>query len=233
MVRCLVCSMLVALVPPGAAAGRDVPRASVPREATMLTLTIRDNCLASSAVLETTRSEAARIWSDAGVRLRWVAPDKVPYAAPRSEWMVVTCDTREMTQPTRGSPFTLPIAAIRFIASAPTNTILLDLENARQALRDDPHERAHLQKRPGSVRDVRLGRIVGRSIAHEIGHFVLRSTDHAPEGLMKARHSVRALAGDSLAPFTVGLPARPALAARPAPAAPSDPTAGMCMLCSD
>ena len=38
---------------------------------------------------------------------------------------------------------------------------------------------------PPALRDRVLGRIVGRVLAHEIGHFVLRSPRHASRGLMR------------------------------------------------
>ena len=45
---------------------------------------------------------------------------------------------------------------------------------------------------PNSVRDQLVGRALGRVLAHEIGHFLLRLHDHTG-GLMRARHQVPAL----------------------------------------
>src|SRR5690349_9753372 len=39
---------------------------------------------------------------------------------------------------------------------------------------------------PGALRDLVLGRVLGRALAHEIGHFLLRSQEHSPDGLMRA-----------------------------------------------
>jgi len=39
---------------------------------------------------------------------------------------------------------------------------------------------------PGAVRDLVLGRALGRALAHEIGHFLLRSQQHSAKGLMRA-----------------------------------------------
>jgi len=38
----------------------------------------------------------------------------------------------------------------------------------------------------GAVRDFILGRALGRALAHEIGHFLLRSQQHSADGLMRA-----------------------------------------------
>ena len=36
------------------------------------------------------------------------------------------------------------------------------------------------------IREQVVGRAIGRVIAHEIGHVLLRTTGHAPHGLMRA-----------------------------------------------
>jgi len=43
------------------------------------------------------------------------------------------------------------------------------------------------------MRDRILGRIAGRVLAHEIGHFVLRSPRHASRGLMRPIQSIAEL----------------------------------------
>ncbi len=53
------------------------------------------------------------------------------------------------------------------------------------------------------MRALRLGRMLGRAIAHEVGHYVNRSGVHTRRGLMRATHSVAALTGTSLAPFSM------------------------------
>ena len=50
---------------------------------------------------------------------------------------------------------------------------------------------------PPALRDRVLGRIVGRVLAHEIGHFVLRSPRHASRGLMRPiQYITELMAGD-------------------------------------
>ena len=46
---------------------------------------------------------------------------------------------------------------------------------------------------PAAFRDLILGRVLGRALAHEIGHFLLRSRVHAAAGLMRAFQPVTAL----------------------------------------
>jgi hypothetical protein len=47
---------------------------------------------------------------------------------------------------------------------------------------------------PGALRHQVLSRIVGRVLAHEIGHWLLGSPEHASSGLMRAVHTSAALA---------------------------------------
>jgi hypothetical protein len=54
---------------------------------------------------------------------------------------------------------------------------------------------------PQSMRDRILGRAVGRVLAHEIGHFVLGTREHAARGLMRAAQGV----DDLVTPERVGL----------------------------
>jgi hypothetical protein len=44
---------------------------------------------------------------------------------------------------------------------------------------------------PDALRDAILGRVMGRALAHEIGHFLLRSRHHSPKGLMRAEPFLR------------------------------------------
>ena len=47
------------------------------------------------------------------------------------------------------------------------------------------HNDRPLRMAPTSAQDRLLGRMIGRALAHEIGHYLLASSKHAEEGLMK------------------------------------------------
>ena len=57
-------------------------------------------------------------------------------------------------------------------------------------------------KRPGGMTDLLVAKLLGRSLAHELGHVLLNSRDHDTTGLMRARLSC------------AGRAARPALRVR-------------------
>lgn len=54
---------------------------------------------------------------------------------------------------------------------------------------------------PAALRDQVVARVLGRTLAHEIGHFVLRSPHHPDAGLMRARQAASALAASTRKPF--------------------------------
>jgi hypothetical protein len=85
---------------------------------------------------------------------------------------------------------------VRFFDDVPEPTIVMYPNTAATLVpsvtlpgRDD-------QPWAGLDRDLTLGRVLGRALAHEIGHFLLRSRDHSVVGLMRARQPV----SDLLAP---------------------------------
>jgi hypothetical protein len=54
---------------------------------------------------------------------------------------------------------------------------------------------------PLSYRDMMVGRVLGRALAHELGHFLLQSKEHTATGLMRAAPPIADLVGESRAPL--------------------------------
>ena len=167
-----------------------------------LSVAVTGECLVSDAVLAIATREATRVWSGGALDVRWVPVPDLPYESPRTGWLVVRC-VAEADMPRNPNPRVLPIAAIRFVGTSPTNTILVSVTNALTLMKREFRESRDLNERFNVLRELRLGRMLGRAIAHEIGHFVTRSGAHASTGLMKASHPVAALMGESLKPFRV------------------------------
>jgi hypothetical protein len=51
------------------------------------------------------------------------------------------------------------------------------------------------------LRERLIGRVLGRALAHEIGHFLLRSRGHSAAGLMRARPAIADLVANERQPF--------------------------------
>jgi hypothetical protein len=125
--------------------------------------------------------EATSIWRRAGVRLSWDAPRPaanlpglrvlvVHRAAPRSterEWPV-----GELVMARQGTGAGAREVPIAFVS----------IEAALQILDD-----AGVATEPPQRTQQRLGVILGRAVAHEVGHYLLNTPTHAASGLMRAR----------------------------------------------
>jgi len=130
-------------------------------------------------------SETSAIWRESRILVRWVEADGtddkptslrvlilarvVPPAGESSAWtvgeLVRTGDTRA-----------LAIASI-------TGAVRIVEESRRFQVIDSP-----------ALHDHRIGVVLGRAVAHEIGHYLLQTNTHASRGLMRATIDAREFA---------------------------------------
>jgi hypothetical protein len=120
--------------------------------------------------------ETGRIWEKAGVRLEWrnsLEPDPLPgdtlrvLAVNRPAWQSRT-DVRVLGE------------LLRFETSKAIARVSLD-----EAQRIAARNRLWTAGQP-HLRDLQIGVVIGRAVAHEIGHYLLDTSTHAPAGLMRA-----------------------------------------------
>jgi len=84
--------------------------------------------------------------------------------------------------PDRGTAAVL--GSIRFLDGVPEPAIVLYPHVVAALLSATPGH--PIVNSEGALRDLILGRALGRALAHEIGHFLLRSQRHSTVGLMRA-----------------------------------------------
>ena len=85
-------------------------------------------------------------------------------------------------------PATQALGSIRFFGDVPDHNITIYF-SAIAALVSTFRISGHPDYEwPTALRDATLGRVLGRALAHEIGHFLLRSRHHSDAGLMRAMH---------------------------------------------
>ena len=125
--------------------------------------------------------EVRSIWSPHRVTLR-VAPRDRRLEDGILRLAVVVTDDRD--QHLKAGT----LGAVRFRAGAPEPTIVL-FSSTIETLVDETPAMHHGTGCAPAVRDQMTGRMIGRALAHEIGHVLLRSRGHSPEGLMRATHS--------------------------------------------
>lgn len=133
--------------------------------------------LIAAAMFETTD-----IWRPYGVDVRAVT--RIEARRPDAISLAVTTVDR----PDDGLPVHA-LGSIQFVNNAPTSTI----ELYPRAI-DDLMERSALSRGeiawPSALHERILGRAVGRALAHELGHYLLRSQRHSSGGLMRARQMI-------------------------------------------
>jgi hypothetical protein len=135
-----------------------------------------------SEVLEMVRAEVDEIWRKYAIDIVWEArwtPDKA-----KPDLWVQFVDIALQSKHVRGAP---AIAWIPFSEGRPMPFVRVSKPNANALLRT----RSWFDGRPltSATDDLQrqaLGRIIGRALAHEIGHFLLGAPAHASQGLMRA-----------------------------------------------
>ena len=132
--------------------------------------------------------ECARIWSAEGVEISWGEGDAGSPAADVTVPLVL--DDRELQKydpSRRKDAFGITLFAGRTQRVLVSSARVRELIAARRKLADSDDS---------TVRDLAAGRLLGRVVAHELGHVLLLTRQHAPEGLMSP-----SLTGRSLGPF--------------------------------
>jgi hypothetical protein len=141
-------------------------------------------------------AEAAALWAPYGVAIAQLDPSAVPGAA--SGRLVDAALTVRVAEPSPDTAraWSSPFGSIRFLPDgAPEPTLLLHYDAVlKLGVSTVSLGGTREPQWPGAVRDRVLGRMIGRVVAHEIGHYLLRTRDHSPSGLMRAHQTTDELA---------------------------------------
>lgn len=169
-----------------------------------------------SAVVHIAVVEAAAVWAPYGVVV-----DGLPCGPAGGNQAILA--VVPVATPRRAAirGWTGPLGAIVFApdgAPAPAITVFLS-EIERLVTRAHVLGLSEWQW-PASLREQLIGRALGRVLAHEIGHYLLRSKAHAADGLMRPQQ----LADDSISPSRHSFRLTAADAARLDSAAGKPPT---------
>jgi hypothetical protein len=160
--------------------------------------------------------ETIQLWNAAGVDVKWWAlpaagsmeSTEIPAmdAAHRLVTVIVRPDMPDDLQSQLAS--TRVMASILFINDRPTSLIAAypaEVERLLESLRMDVRP---VGERPAAYRHRLIGRVLGRAIAHELGHYLFGSSNHTSDGLMRATHRLDDLTSPFRRAFRV-VPAQP------------------------
>jgi hypothetical protein len=126
--------------------------------------------------------EVAGIWSEYGVDVRLrdahgERPDAIELTV-----VVAECKAANIAPNALGS--------ISFVNDQPKPLILMYPSTIVQLATAQPVLGRSESEWPIGLREIILGRVFGRALAHEIGHYLLRTREHSSVGLMKANQPV-------------------------------------------
>jgi hypothetical protein len=159
-------------------------------------------------------TEAERIWRREGVALEWPSASTDVTASLR----VFVIARREAIL--KGSRERWPVAEL----VPQTNQRALAIASIASAERvlDEASASRLLLARPESL-EYRLGVVLGRAVAHEIGHYLLATATHADHGLMRATIDAHEFANPNATTFHLDETAGQWLRARVTAASQANP----------
>jgi hypothetical protein len=138
--------------------------------------------------------EATTIWAPAGIALEC---HRIGSAAEAGTWpLAVTIDDHSSNLVPAGT-----LGWITFTANRPDRLIHLSRARAEDLLCDSPG----LNDPTVASHETLIGRALGRGLAHELGHYLLRTRAHTSRGLMRPAWT----SDDSFALTRVGLELTP------------------------
>lgn len=141
-------------------------------------------------------AEATAIWAPYGVDVREAHPDEPGRdGAVRLTVVLVDRPAGSMVAETLGS--------IRFFDAVPERKIAIYPDAIASLVSKVSFSGVNSAVWPTALRDEILGRVTGRALAHELGHFLLRARQHSPNGLMRAGLFTRDLMSVDGRPFVL------------------------------
>lgn len=137
--------------------------------------------------------EAHRIWSPYGVTLQ-------ERQTPEALSIVIVEEKRSSTAPSWAGP----LGQIVFDHTGePRSTILLFYDAAARLIGNATAAGSVGREFAILHRPNVIGRVLGRALAHELGHYLLRSPGHSVVGLMRAHQPITDLLADDLRRFAL------------------------------
>ena len=126
------------------------------------------------------REEVETIWRRIGVAIHWTERNTPGWPAAAVHVTV----TDELARSARG-PSLPKLGWIEFWGEHPGNLLRVSAAAAVSAAFDARTTDRLSSGQPLAALQITAARMVGRAIAHELGHYLLRSRTHTPGGLMR------------------------------------------------
>ncbi len=163
-------------------------RPLIEQDLATVTITVHAVPTVPPVVVDRALEEASAIWRQTGVAFKWRKEDSTPTAItpPQATRPRVIIDESRGRRRDSGAP----LGWVNFSGDEPDGDIHISHRNAEQFILAFGGAGATRRMSPAE-RFLLLGRTLGRNLAHEIGHYLLRSRGHTTNGLMKGRRTVK------------------------------------------
>ena len=161
-----------------------------------VTLAFHDSLPLADPVVRTAVQEAADIWAPYGLTLK-----RAPAACDRaaSDPLVLAVEVADRVSPGRVG---VVLGEVAFRPDGtPEPRVRLFLNALLALIADTRALSLAAWQSPRALRDLIVGRAVGRVLAHEIGHYILATRTHGTAGLMRSSQRSDELVAPSRAGF--------------------------------
>jgi len=129
--------------------------------------------------------EVERVWAPYGVTFCWAeGPRGCEGVEARVRVLIADDLPASAVRETARQPV---VGRITFHAGAPGSDIVLSLTSARHLVVHATLGGRPISEWPAAIAEHFIPRVMGRALAHEIGHFLLGTHTHARSGLMRPR----------------------------------------------
>ena len=157
-------------------------------------LTISDGLMMDVSLKAAVLSEVNRVWQPLGVAVT----ERIESNGTCDRPILVKSD-RE-ARPEDGGGET-SIAWVSFVAGRARQLVFVRMSRARMLI--DAFSPARSGIRPPGLTEQLLAKLLGRSLAHELGHILLNSLGHERSGLMRARYDAHDMLRDIPSDYTL------------------------------
>ena len=192
--------------------GSPEPAAQRPTDLPTVTISVHSAPAISPVIIDRTLEEASAIWRPTGVTFKWQKAAAVQAEADPPQ----PTRPRVLIDDSRGTPrgASAPMGWVKFVDDEPDGDIHISHANAERFVLSVGGVGGSARRMTPAERFLLLGRTLGRALAHELGHYVLKSKEHTTNGLMKGRHSIQEFIGVHRKGFEVDTAQREAIVRR-------------------
>jgi hypothetical protein len=162
-------------------------------------------------------AETDAVWRTTGFVFVWRRPARTgePYDCEAGPGLPSTLRVVVGDEAGSADDGNLPLGWITFDdETSPQQEIHVSFANAVALMARSAGVVGSAERMPPAQRDTLLARVMGRALAHELGHYLFASKAHSPAGLMMASHTAAEFFGVERSRFSIDPAQRAQLAAR-------------------